>query len=239
MICPRPAYNEESRLFGTAVKSMKGAGMRQKVRRYLNSRAKTKRLQGKPEKMKNIRLAVFLCFVAGIFCANFIDQEQLGSFGIWNAYFIEKFKYTRIQSPELFYYVLEKRLPLFCLLLLCIMTNWGMAAGTIFLSWQGFAAGFFITASVVAYGLKGLLLTGAAVIPQYIFYIPIYISYLYLAAFWKGKDKEREGGVGKKKIREYLLFAALCLGMISVYLAGIFLESYVNPSLLKNILKFF
>ncbi|MCI8280891.1 MAG: hypothetical protein HFI76_04145 [Lachnospiraceae bacterium] len=213
--------------------------MKHRVRRYFNSRVRIKQSQPKPETMKYVRLAVFLCFVAGIFCANLMDREQLGGFGIWNTYFIEKFKYARIHSMELFYHVLKERLPVFLLLLLFSMTNWGKAAGTIFLSWQSFAAGFFITSSVAVYSIKGLLLIGTAVTPQYLIYIPMYISYFYVAAFWKEKIRMAKREAGKNPVREYLVFASMCICIVSVYLAGIFLESYVNPYLLKKILKFF
>ena len=89
-----------------------------------------------------VRLAVLLCFLAGILYANIMDNERLGAFGIWNGYFLEKFKYTRIQSKELFYYVLELRIPVMMLLLLFLFTSWGTLAGGLFLAWQSFAAGF-------------------------------------------------------------------------------------------------
>ncbi len=215
--------------------------MKQRVRRYLSVRTGTKpiQVQGKPEWLKYLRLAVFLCFVAGILCANLTDREQLGGFGIWNGYFIEKFKYARIQPLELFYYVLEERLLVFLLLLLFAATNWGILAGGLFLGWQCFAAGFLMAASVGAYGIKGILLTGTAVFPQYLLYIPLYISYLYLASFWRQRARG-QGLEGKKRpLRDYSLFILLCACMLSIYIAGIFLESYVNPYLLKNVLKFF
>ncbi len=212
--------------------------MKHKIRRYLNSRISTKKVLKKPEAARYIGLVIFLCFLAGIFCANQIGSGQLGSFGIWNTYFIEKFKYARIQSADLFYHVLKTRMPLLLFLLLLSMTGWGQTAGTVFLAWQGFAGGFLMTASVMAYGAKGILLILAAMLPQYLLYIPIYLSYLSLASFWKTQVAMADGPRAGR-MREYLLFASLCLCMVSVYLTGIFLESYTNPFLLKKILKIF
>lgn len=217
--------------------------MKQRARRMFGIRTGVKpiqmQIQRRPERLKYLRLAVFLCFVAGILCANLTDRAQLGGFGIWNGYFIEKFKYARIQPLELFYYVLEERLPVFLLLLLFAATNWGILAGGLFLGWQCFAAGFLMASSVAAYGIKGILLIGTAVFPQYLLYIPIYISYLYLASFWRERARAQILEGKKRQIRDYSLFAVLCICMLSVYIAGIFLESYVNPYLLKNVLKFF
>lgn len=212
--------------------------MKRKIRRYLNSRISTKRVLKKPETARYIGLIVFLCFLAGIFCANQIGAQTLGSFGIWNTYFIEKFKYARIQSADLFYHVLKTRMPLLLFLLVLSMTGWGQAAGTAFLAWQGFAGGFLITASVMAYGAKGILLILTAILPQYLLYIPVYLSYLSLASFWKTRVVVADGGKAGR-MRGYLLFASLCLCMVSIYLTGIFLESYVNPFLLKKILNIF
>ena len=128
--------------------------MRQNIKRYYHFRVRTKEAGEKPQAMKYIRLAVLLCFIAGIIGANLIDGDQLNGFGIWNTYFIEKFKYAHIQPAELFYYVLEMRLPVMILLLLFVITNWGTIAGAVFLSWQGFAAGFLMAASIIAYGWK-------------------------------------------------------------------------------------
>lgn len=188
--------------------------------------------------LRYVCVAVLLCFIAGIIGANIMDKEQLDSFGIWNTYFIERFKYAHIQSMELFFYVLEQRLPVMILLLLFAFTGWGTAAGSVFFAWQGFAAGFLMAASVIAYGIKGLLLIGTAVFPQYLIYIPLYVAYIYLALFFKGRVKEsRKEESGRMK--EYALFISVSLLILSVYVTGIFLESYVNPYLLKKILKIF
>ena len=185
-----------------------------------------------------VRLAVLLCFLAGILYANIMDNERLGAFGIWNGYFLEKFKYTRIQSQELFYYVMELRIPVMLLLLLFLFTSWGTLAGGLFLAWQSFAAGFMFAASVVVYGVKGILLVGTAAFPHYLLYILLYIAYLYIASIWK-KKSQAVSGEGRMRLRDYTLGLIVCICIMILYITGIFLESYINPYFLKNILKFF
>ena len=202
------------------------------------SKSGTRKVEGKPAVMKYVRLAVLLTFLAGILIANVIEEEQLNSFGIWNTYFIEKFKYAQIRPGDLFYYVLMERLPIMLLLLLLTVTSWGTIAGTVFLSWQSFAAGFLMAASVVSYGMKGILLMGVGFFPQYLIYVPLYITYVYLAAFFGGRTKEG-WGKGTGHMREWILFLAMLILFLSIYVTGIFLESYVNPYLLKKILKIF
>lgn len=213
--------------------------MKRDAKRHFNFRIASREQEEKPAAMKYLRLAVLFCFVAGIIGANIIGRDQLNGFGIWNTYFIEKFKYARIQPAELFYYVLGERLPIMLLLLLLTVTNWGIAAGGAFLSWQSFAAGFLMAAAVIAYGVKGILLMGAAFFPQYLLYVPLYMVYIYLAVFFRGKSRIGGGTVNAGKLRDYAIFFSICLLLLSVYVTGIFLESYVNPYLLKKILKIF
>lgn len=220
--------------------------MGRNIRKYLNLRRVIKEKGRRTDIMKFLCLVLLLCFVAGIITANLMDKEQLGGFMVFHTYFIEKFKYNNIQSAELFFYILKERIPIIVLLLIFAMTNWGTVAGFIFLSWQGYAAGFLMAASVASYGIKGILLIGTAVFPQYLIYIPLYVSYMYLVVFFQKRlentERRRRGGVegirlGQKK--ELLMFWAIAVLIIGIYVTGIFLESYVNPYLLKKILKIF
>ena len=218
---------------------MDGAGMRQRIKKFYDFKIRTKKTGEKTEVMRYVWPAVLLFFLIGIIGANLINREQLSGYGIWSTYFIDKFKYARIQSAELFYYVLEARFPVLLLLFLLIISNWGTVAGIVFLSWQSFTAGFLMAAAVIAYGLKGILLMGMAAFPQYLLYFPIYIAYIYLASFWRGKIKGNSGESKAAGKKEYILFLGLCGVLLGLYITGIFLESYVNPYLLKKILKFF
>ena len=212
--------------------------MKQRIKQYWSLRKQGKIGKERPGAMKYIRLAVLFCFVAGIIGANIIDKSKMSGFGLWNAYFIEKFKYARIRPGELFYYILEQRLFVMLFLLLLSATSWGTLAGGVFLAWQGFAAGFLMAASVVSYGAKGILLMGVAFFPQYLIYVPAYVACLYLAVFFRDRIRAKGGG-GMGHRREYFLFLAICLLLLGVYITGILLESYVNPFLLKKILKIF
>ena len=213
--------------------------MRQRIREYWKTRKQRKSGIERPGVIRYMRLAVLFCFVLGIIGANIVDKSKMSGFGLWNSYFIEKFKYARIRPGELFYYILEQRLPVMLFLLLLSVTGWGLWAGGVFLAWQGFAAGFLMAASVVSYGAKGILLMGTAFFPQYLLYIPAYVSCIYLAVFFRDRIKARGGGSGMAHRREYFLFLAICLLFLMIYITGILLESYVNPFFLKKILKIF
>ncbi len=215
--------------------------MNQTIKGFLHNRSRTKGTEEKPAAMKYIWLAVLLCFLIGIVGANLIDREQLGGFGIWNTFFLEKFKYAPIRSADLFYYILRQRIPVLAVLLLFVFNNWGTIAGGVFLAWQSFAAGFLMAASVAVYGVKGILLMGTAFFPQYLLYLPLYVAVIYLSAYFRQRTESRFGGtgVGGRKLKKIFLFFMICAVLLAVYITGIFLESYINPFLLKKILKIF
>ena len=46
-------------------------------------------------------------FVAGIFMANLMGREAVSNAGILNDYFIEKFRYTDINTEHYFFYIFD------------------------------------------------------------------------------------------------------------------------------------
>lgn len=178
-------------------------------------------------------------FVAGIFMANFMGREAVSNAGILNDYFIEKFQYTEVNGQNLFFYIMGERVPLLLLLLFLTLTSLGMVGGLFMLGWQGFSVGFMLSTAIAKYGLKGILLVLGGMFPQYLFYFPTYILYCYLADYLRrrlGRDR-----MGNGSDRHYIYGAWLIagVGVLLLFVAGVFLESYVNPVILKKILIFF
>jgi hypothetical protein len=213
--------------------------MKQNIRRFFIWRSKYKEGNGNPEIVRLAWVFFLICFVAGIIVVNSISSEELGSIGIWNSYFVEKFKYMDIRSDSLFFYILGERLPAVLLLLFLTITSWGFVAGLLFIGWQGFAVGFLTTAAIIKYGIKGLLLVGTALFPQYFVYIPIYLAYLYLAVFFKQHLSTMREQSSGKRVRTYIIFMGIGVLLMIGSIVGIFLESYANPFFLKNILDMF
>lgn len=178
-------------------------------------------------------------FVAGIFLANLMGREAVSNAGILNDYFVEKFQYTQISGENLFFYILGERLPLLLLLLLLAVSMLGILGGVSVLGWQGFSVGFMLSTAIAKYGIKGIILVLGALFPQYLFYLPVYILYCYFANYLRlrlNRDK-----LGNGTDRGYILGAWLvaAAGLLLLFAAGIFMESYVNPIILKKILKIF
>lgn len=178
-------------------------------------------------------------FVAGIFLANLMGREAVSNAGILNDYFVEKFQYTEINGQKLFFYILGERIPLLILLLFLTLTTLGMIGGILMLGWQGFSVGFMLSAAIAKYGVKGILLVLGGLFPQYLFYFAVYILYCYFAAYLR--QRLNRSKMGSNSERGYIFGAWLIavVGILLIFIMGIFLESYINPVILKNILKFF
>lgn len=188
--------------------------------------------------IKIMKIFLLLSFVAGIFAANFMGREAVSHAGVLNDYFIEKFQYTQIKGENLFFYVVGERLPLLLLLFLLIVTSFGIPGGILALGWQGFSVGFMLSTGIAKYGVKGIMLVLGGLFPQYLFYLPVYIFYCCMAVFLHQRLRGREGNMSDRGFIYGIGVLSVVL-MLVMFVAGIFLESYVNPVILKNILKIF
>lgn len=178
-------------------------------------------------------------FAAGIVMANLMGREAVSNAGILNDYFVEKFQYTDINGENLLLYILGERVPLLLMLCFLAFTSLGVIAGNLLLGWQGFSVGFMLSAAIAKYGIKGILLVLGGLFPQYLFYAPVYILYCWLTVYLRKRlyRDRQEQGIDKRYI--YAAGFVASAGLMIVFVTGIFLESYINPAILKKILNFF
>lgn len=190
---------------------------------------------------KTVRIVMFLTFMIGILLANFMGREKTAGAGILNDYFIEKYKCTEINKENLFFYIMGERIPFVILLLLLTFSSLGLVIGIVSLGWFGFSVGFMFSAAIAKYGGRGILLVAVGMFPQYILYGMVYLGYCTLSVFLR-KSLHRvipTGYVNREQMRGYGIGIVAGLLLLLIFVTGIFLESYINPMLLKKILKFF
>lgn len=178
-------------------------------------------------------------FLAGIFLANIMGREAVSNAGILNDYFVEKFQYTEINGQNLFFYIIGERLPLLLLLLILTLTSLSMVGGILMLGWQSFSVGFMLSTAIAKYGMKGILLVLGGLFPQQLFYFTVYILYCYLAMYLRQRLHKDKMGNGSDRGYIYGAWLIASIGILFIFMTGIFLESYMNPVILKNILKIF
>lgn len=170
-------------------------------------------------------LAVFFMigFIVGILYANVVSRDDTAADGIFNEYFLKQYAQTEIIAEDYIRYVLRARLAPILAVSLLGCTKWKKAVVGGTLGWTGFSGGVLAVLAVLHLGMKGLLLCIAGIVPQVFFYVLAYIVLLiYLYHYPKGTWNPAK-----------TVFVTLSL------VVGILLETYVNPILMKFIIKIF
>ncbi len=184
-------------------------------------------------------LAFFGGLAAGILIVNTGKSILLTDTGLFDEDTLYQMKYMTVDSSALFCYLLRKRLSVFLLLALGATTYLGLVlcVGAAFR--YGLSAGAYLSALVLRYGLKGVVLAVVGVFPQFLLYVPAFILFLGWAEhlyrsiyFGSTCGDARKKGFAPKKAGQLLLI--LGLGIL-----GCLLEGYVNPALLLGYLKIF
>ncbi len=166
-------------------------------------------------------LCLGIGFVVGIFFENLITKNQEGTLKIFQTYFLEQYQEMVIVKEEFLFYIAKMRVISFFILCMLGCFRWRKAVSIFVLLWTGFLAGLLSVASVLSLGVKGILLCLAGVIPHFLFYGIAYgILLLHLFSYPKNR-----WNVSKTMITVLML------------LAGILLETYINPYILKWLIK--
>lgn len=133
-------------------------------------------------------------------------------------------RYISVSGNALFWYVCLKRAKSAALLAILATTWIGSLAVTMTAFFYGAGAGMFLSAAILRYGAKGILLVLAAIFPQCLFYIPA-IVFLFVWCDRASREYYR-------KVNALVLIAGLLL-------LGCFFESYLNPAILNALLRRF
>lgn len=185
--------------------------------------------------MKKEYWIISLAFLAGIICANIFGVEQLTSYGILNGYFFDKLSTTTIHYKELVAQIFLVRLKELLILVVLSHLLKKVAVWKCCVLFLIFSLGFLVTASIFNFGWKGMLVVIAVLVPQWV----CYGFLLYL--LWKGNERVN-GVVGscyhyQDRKKKYGMAAALYIAVLVILTLGVLTESYLNPMILKKILK--
>ena len=129
--------------------------------------------------VKKAELVYFAAFLIGILLANLLGAEQLKQYGVFNEYFLKQFLYASVNYNDFLFYVAENRGMIFLLLLLFGVTRFGMPVHFLYIIWNGFSFGIAMVSVIVNFGVKGILVLCAFLLPQYLFYIPLYFMLFF------------------------------------------------------------
>ncbi len=185
--------------------------------------------------MKKTTFLFFLLFLGGVICANVSGVVSGRELGAMNEYFMNRYMYADIQGSELFPFLFYERAPGFLLLVLLSVGIYGTLVADGYISYLAFSTGFLSVVAIMNYGIKGVLLLLGFFFPQWLFYVPALILWYYEVRYYKGAG--RTAAYGEQKNKKHIKLAvSLMLAGILLF-SGLFLESYVNPFFLQNIIS--
>ncbi len=174
-----------------------------------------------------------LFFLAGILAANWVGQEKLLQYGMLNEYYVGQLAYAQLDAGNYFGYLLKQRMRVFGLSALLAYTRFGVPMLTGVIGWYAFSLGYLFVNALVSMKFQGMVLVLLSVFPQIFCYAAAYYG-LGNIVFVKSAQLAVPAGVPKawRNPRLFMLLSALmCM------VAGIWLESYVNPVLLTKYIR--
>lgn len=193
----------------------------------------------KKEKYRVYTNLFCLGLVAGICILNIGKSFLLDHTALLDEYTLYQMKYMTVDSDALFWYVFRRRIFGVILLLVASTTYLGLVVCRGAVVWYGFSAGIFLATLIARYGLKGILLAGISVFPQYLLYVPVILTLLVRCEGLFREIYYRSGETVAEDKKTAIMRAGKIFLIIVIMAVGCLLESYVNPSLLLGFLKVF
>lgn len=175
------------------------------------------------EREKQRILIVFMiAFIAGILYANIVAERYATVTGVFHQGLLDQYISSDVASPDYFVYLTKCRLLPLAVVGIAATTNYRKVCAVLFLAWTGFAGGLLAVISVLRMGGIGMLLYLVALLPHYPFYILGYALIIWYCLKTDVKWNAWKTGT------VFLTFGA-----------GIMLEAYLNPWMLRVVFSVF
>ncbi len=169
-------------------------------------------------------------FFLGILAANWVGREKLLQYGMLNNYYVGQLAYTELDSGAYFIYLLKRRMRVFGMSALLVYTRFGILMLVGVIGWYAFSLGYLFVNALVCMKFQGMVIVLLSIFPQIICYAAAY--------YGLGKilfRKSAQTALPKRAWQNPWLF--LLVSVMMCMLAGIWLEGYVNPVLLRSYIR--
>lgn len=168
-------------------------------------------------------LLIFIAvgFLAGIIYQNVVSGNQIITTDLFLQSNLERYLHTDVVAEKYLWYVLKERILLLGLVLILGCLKWKKLVVVVCLGLAGFVMGVLTVSAVLQLGMKGILFCIAGLLPQGIFY-GIFCSVLFVYWYWFPTRQWN-------KVKT--IFVVL------MFLVGVLVETYVNPLLVKWVIK--
>ncbi len=192
-------------------------------------------------RLANQQLILFIIGICGgILLANLVKSELLSGTELLGENALLQVRYAVIDSKSLFLRLLGQRLGEAILLMLLSTTFLGLAAVWFYAFRYGLSLGLLLTVLLAEHGIRGLLLLVAGLLPQMLVYVPVWALLLALAERTCRRLYYLNGNEGLAGLKRMGIHLSAQTGLLLFMLAvGCWLEAYVNPYLLRLVVKIF
>ncbi len=188
--------------------------------------------------IKNNRLFLFItaaflvagvCIGAGV-CVS-VGQAQSGEL----AGFLTDFsQLTSQQAPQIsaiFAGSLANTAELAFFLWLCGLTGLGLFMAPALVGLRGFMVGFTVAALIKNFASVGLLTCAVGILPQMLLVLPCLI--VFAVSAMNNASFLHSQACAADKRKRFFAYSLVCSALIVVLLAGVLIESYVSPYLIR------
>ena len=192
-------------------------------------------------RLANKQVLLFIVGICGgILLANLVKSELLSGTELLGENALLQVRHAVIDSKSLFLRLLGQRLGAAILLTLLSTTFLGVAAVWFYAFRYGLSLGLLLTMFLSGYGVKGILLLVAGMLPQMLVYVPVWALLLALGERTCRRLYYLNGNEGLAGLKRMGVHLSAQAGLLLFALAaGCWLEAYVNPYLLRLAVKFF
>ena len=200
------------------------------------------RENGESEQMERLLYTLLFGFFAGVLGMILKQENLLYQTGFLDSYTLSPVKYLDPDTKKLLITVFMQRLGVTALLIILSTTYLGCAAAYFYQIWSGLAMGILASGSMLRYGMKGVLLIIGSLLPQQLILIPAFLMLsvkccaLCRAMYFQGISG---GFSGRDKGRFLVVKGTQMIFSVILIVAGCFIEAYINPKILKFILRLF
>lgn len=194
------------------------------------------------QQMARLFYTLLFGFFAGALGMVLKQENLLYNTGFLDGYTLGPIKYLEPDTKKLLITIFMQRIGMAVLLVILSTTYLGCVAAYLYQLWSGLAAGVLAAGSVIRYGMKGILLIIGSLLPQQLILVPAFLllsvkccelcRIMYFRVISGGLSVRDRGRFLVKK-------GTYMAGCIILIAAGCFVEAYINPGILKFILRLF
>lgn len=186
------------------------------------------------------RVLVFLTgFCVGMVFFYLTEGKDAGAGSLLDSDHLALLQDFEVNRTGLFEYVTGLRLKQLMLGVICSLSSVGALLAYSVMGWWGFEVGLLIFSLVYQYGVKGILLTFAMLLPHMVFYGTVFL--VLFRKYWVSDKKccHNEATINNKgQHRRWEAVKAIVLVLL-MFCAGILCEVYINPEIMRKVALLF